>query len=361
MKKSRKDQAREIFQKKSHEPIWDSDDITPQNVIRDTLNWYHANKTDADAAKYLQCDRRYAKSYLTLAWIIRMESRGFKFDTVTREHIRTMKLRLADALGGRTTSLVDDDDSTTSIKSNVINIQERIQKKADEFIGELQGLVDDYGIHGNAKEMNAYQWMIENEVKAAHAAKIIEFYSEFIKEILAAESEKDPTLKEGYSSYSKKRLRNLILCVASIVKDAKTIAENQRATRKPRKKKPVTAAKQVSKLKYKEKDDNLKLQSINPLNIVGCSALWVYNTKTKKLGCYYAMDEAGLGVKGSSITNYSSNSQSKTLRKPAETVKLVLNSGKVALRKILSDLSTKEVSLNGRINKDTILLRTIPN
>jgi hypothetical protein len=71
-----------------------------------------------------------------------------------------------------------------------------------------------------------------------------------------------------------------------------------------------------------------------------------------------ATDQAGLGVKGSGIENYKySESISKTLRKPKDVLDRVLNGGKIVLRKVMGEINSKPSELNGRINKDTILLR----
>jgi hypothetical protein len=76
------------------------------------------------------------------------------------------------------------------------------------------------------------------------------------------------------------------------------------------------------------------------------------------LGVYVATDAAGLDVKGSAIQNYKyGESVSKTLRKPKDVLSRVLDGGKIVLRKVMSEINSKPVELNGRINKDTILLR----
>jgi hypothetical protein len=91
---------------------------------------------------------------------------------------------------------------------------------------------------------------------------------------------------------------------------------------------------------------------------MGAEKLWIYNVKTRKLGVYVATDGAGLGVKGSAIENYKySESISKTLRKPEAVLKKVLEGGKIVLRKVMEGVNSKPSELNGRINKDTILLR----
>jgi hypothetical protein len=129
-------------------------------------------------------------------------------------------------------------------------------------------------------------------------------------------------------------------------------------TRKPRKRKAKSADQLIAKLNYAKDFAELKIVSVDPKTIIGASSLWVYNTKTRKLGVYQALDASGLNIKGSTIQNFAeSKSVSKTLRKPEVTVHEVLKAGKVALRSVLTDIRAAEKPLTGRINDDTILLR----
>jgi hypothetical protein len=93
------------------------------------------------------------------------------------------------------------------------------------------------------------------------------------------------------------------------------------------------------------------------VDIIGASELWVYNTKTRKLGQYIASTSAGLAVKGASIENYTDKSVQKTLRKPEQQLAEFTKAGKVQLRKFMDSVKTTETLLNGRINVDVILLR----
>ena len=99
---------------------------------------------------------------------------------------------------------------------------------------------------------------------------------------------------------------------------------------------------------------------MKPTDIIGVMQLWVYNTKTRKLGVYHAEDAGGLTVKGSSILNFAeSKSVQKKLRKPEVTLPDVLTGGKVFLRNVIDTIKAVESNLNGRINADTILLRIV--
>jgi hypothetical protein len=138
------------------------------------------------------------------------------------------------------------------------------------------------------------------------------------------------------------------------------VIDASNAIRKPRVKKPIAKEKLISKLKYLEKDDKLQLVSVNPLEIIEATEVWVYNSKTRKLGKYVAEDGCTIQVKGTTLLFYDADkSVQKTLRKPAETLKAFKNSGKVALRTFLENISTTDTKMNGRFNTDTIILKTI--
>jgi hypothetical protein len=134
--------------------------------------------------------------------------------------------------------------------------------------------------------------------------------------------------------------------------------QEAKVNKKPRAKKPTDKSKVVAKMKYLKQDDKLKLVSINPQDIIGSQELWIYNTKTRKLGKYVAAEYQELGVKGTTITGFDVNkSVQKTLRKPEEQLKEFKSAGKVALRKFLEDIKAVDIKLNGRTNEDTILLK----
>jgi hypothetical protein len=133
-----------------------------------------------------------------------------------------------------------------------------------------------------------------------------------------------------------------------------------KTNRKPRKRKQKSPDQLVSKMKYLDKFEELKLESIQPKDIIGSLQLWVYNTKTRKLGCYVADDAGGLSVKGSSLLNFTeSKSVNKKLRKPEATLPEILKGGKVYLRNALDNIKAVATPLTGRINSDTILLRIV--
>jgi hypothetical protein len=138
------------------------------------------------------------------------------------------------------------------------------------------------------------------------------------------------------------------------------LAQEAKINKKPRAKKPTDKAKVVAKMKYLKQDDKLKLVSVNPQDIIGSQEVWIFNTKTRKLGKYIAAEFQELGIKGTTITGFDEHkSVQKTLRKPEEQLKEFKSAGKVALRKFLEDIKAVDIKLNGRTNEDTILLKVV--
>ena len=174
-------------------------------------------------------------------------------------------------------------------------------------------------------------------------------------------------LKEGYAHLKKADIKTFVTAIENLLQALDFVIESAKATRAPRKSKPKSATKLVEKLKYLKTDDKYKLASVSPDQIIGANELWVFNTKTRKLGKYVAknIDPKGMGragsglqVKGTTIIGFNeTESIQKTLRKPDDQLKAFKSAGKVALRKFMDDIATTDTKLNGRCNPDTVLLK----
>jgi len=182
----------------------------------------------------------------------------------------------------------------------VISIQERVTNRANELIGEIEEHLDNYYRDGST--FKPVDWLSQRDVKPMIAQKIADFYKPLYAESYDAINGKDDQLKEGYSSWKKPKLKAYLEFIKSIVASAETRATIVKAARKPRKKKEKPASVVVAKLKYKEKDDEYKIVSVDPKQIIGANQLWIFNTKYRTLAVYNAMAPAGLGVKGSTPT-----------------------------------------------------------
>ena len=242
------------------------------------------------------------------------------------------------------------------------SIQERVRDAAYAMTEELETAIESFQNdpeNFNPKEFKVLNLLKGKGVKAAHARIIKDFYSRDLVELEELASGKaDEQLREGYSHLSKKQVKSLIAFYQEIASACDMLAQEAKVNRAPRAKKSVPKEKIVAKLKYMKTNEPLKLVSINPTDIIGANELWIYNTKTRKLGKYVAMEFNTLNVKGTTITNFNEfTSIQKTVRKPEEKLKEFKAAGKVQLRKFLEDINATDTKMNGRINEETILLK----
>jgi hypothetical protein len=202
--------------------------------------------------------------------------------------------------------------------------------------------------------------MVELKAKSVHTKVIVEHYKKVREEIAEALVGEDEQLVEGYSNFKKVELKRFEAFLSKLIDDALMLEDESKKNRKPRKRKVKSPEELVSKLNYCVEDELTKFKSVDPKAIIGCSALWVYNAKTRKLGCYFADDAGGLTIKGSTVLNYTeSKSVQKKLRKPEEIVPEVISGGKVFLKNVIDSIRAVQSPLSGRINADTVLIRII--
>jgi hypothetical protein len=239
------------------------------------------------------------------------------------------------------------------------SIQDRVWEQATQYINEIEGHIDNF-IKTKNVSFKVYDWLVANSVKPIYMKHIQDHYIPLLEELNLAVSKQDEQLTESYSEWSKKELNSFISFVEGIIKDCEKYSGNTKTVRSVRKKKVVPADKKVSKLQYKKEDTEFKLASVDPAQIIGAKQLWVFNVKYKKLGVYNSVDDAGFGVKGTTLEGFDTNiSISKTLRKPLEILPIVVKGKKNDLKKLMIEIKTKEETLTGRINSDTILIKVI--
>jgi hypothetical protein len=241
----------------------------------------------------------------------------------------------------------------------VISIQDRINTKTSDLIGELEEETDVFFKEG-VIQFDIKKWSIEKGVKPQIAKRIAEHFRPQYEEIAEALEGKDPDLVEAYKGWRKPVLKIMGLFLKKIIDHMTEVDAAGQAIRKPRAKKVKPASVLVSKLQFLPEFKELNITSVDPKGIINASQLWVFNPKTRNLSVYHAVGRSGLSVRGTTITGYDTDaSLTKKVRKPEQVIPQVLNAGKVDLRSIMKDIATNENKANGRINKDTILLRVL--
>lgn len=268
-----------------------------------------------------------------------------------------------DALRQETARLKKKDDADTNVEAVpkvVISIQDRIREKAREVAGEVEGWLDDFVMDPKSTPKSVEDFVSlfkANDLKGPHARHLFAIFESRSAEIEEVLEGKDKDLVEAYSNFTKPELKKFSQLYKNILGACDMFQEVAKVVRAPRKKKPVSHDKLIAKLKYKKDDSSLGIVSLNPVQIIGSKEVWVYNTKTRKLAQYKALDADGLSVKGASLVNFSADSAEKTLRKPAESLAEFKKATKVKLRTFLKELSTVDIPCGGKINEHHVILR----
>lgn len=358
------------------EPVWDTeraekfDDATFDSVLRRAFFYYNYFYSQKDLKKYvvewMKASGAYSKEDvkaferagdralpMTVCSLIKAHKQGMPF---RGRHLDYITSEISKVI--REAEPEPEEVAEVKVKAYVPTIQDRMNEKTAETIGELEGAYDDFVV--NKKAFKCYDFLVANNVPQSQLSKYEAVYQARFDELKGAYEKTDPQLVEGYSHYKAADFKRIFTFLDQILNDIQQYRGVKKATKKVRAPKSVSKEKTVSKLKYAKEDKALRLVSINPVDIIGAQELWVYNVKTRKLGKYVADALQGpLRVKGTSIEGFDQyKSNSKTLRKPEDKLKEFAKATKVQLRKFLEEIKATETKLNGRISADVVLLKT---
>ena len=268
-----------------------------------------------------------------------------------------------------------------TVKKNVHvpTIQERISEQSQEACQAIEDWLEGYLIDASTFDPRGLDFanhFAKYKVTQAHARKIKKYYSGWLEEAQAVadlptaaqiakikdehEADLASQLREGYAHVKKADAKKWLEALENLMSALDMIIDSAKATRKTRAKKAPSKEKMVAKLQYKDKDERYQIVSVNPMEIIDATEVWVFNTKTRKLGKYVAEQHTTIKIKGTTLQFYDeAASVQKTLRKPEETLKEFKRANKVALRKFLDIINSVEIKLNGRINADTVILKAV--
>ena len=250
----------------------------------------------------------------------------------------------------------------------VISIQERMKMQVEHLCADWEYKLDCF-VEGTItlKEFDPYKDMLsyQPEIKAAHATLIKQDFEPAYKESLEVKEWTDPDIKEGYAHFTPKMRKEFVEFFVKINTACDTIIETKKTTRKARKPRARSKESIIKKLKFQLNCSDLGIASIHPTDIVHANEIWVYNTKTRKLGVYHAinkdprgMGRDGLMVKGTTIQDFDEDSSvQKTLRKPKEQINNWTGKAKTKFAKAFDELTTTGIKMNGRMNDNTIILQ----
>ena len=359
------------------EPEFTEGEEITESHIRAGFNYYTYHKNVKDAKKYIA---EYLVDYgrtdeakqvkacpdvfiiPTYGWIARMSTRGAKFnvemDVIERLDKHIEYICKQSSIRKEKTTVKQEQ------RAQGPTIQDRIKDQSDEMDIQFNEWIDTYVGSPNLFNpaiIDPYGYLQSCNCTQAHARRIKKDWETELIEFKEALKGTDEDLKEAYSHLLKnKRMEGLIELINRFIDACDVIVGESKATRKQRKKKPVSVEKQIAKLKYKQTDATLGITSVNPTNIIGATMAIIYQCKYRKLGVYVADDDRGFKIKGTTLLNFSDkHSTKKTLRKPKEQLNFAKKATKHKFGKWFeSEIKTTETKLTGRLSDDTVILQT---
>ena len=347
---------------------WDEQDRKSKLIA--AFNWYNYTHDPKDAKgwviEFFSHMARHEKTVKelrrlgdndfprTYGWLARMGRRGL---VLKHSELRRLLKTVTDTIAKNAPDVPVV--AAEAVPKNVINIQDRLNEKMSECLGEIEGAYDEFWT-GEFKDKPGIMAILRTMNPPANRVKeMIAFCEKHIAEYTEAMEGKDAQLAEGYRNFGKRQLKAMAGWWQQAIADLNSYGNIKKTERKPRARKAVPPEKIVSKIKYCKKFDELKLTSISPVDILRSSEVWVYNVKKRKLGVYQAdaMMQV-LGVKSTAIVGFDPVvSVQKTLRKPAEQLKALMAAGKPASKKFFKDIKSTDVKLNGRLGEDWVILK----
>lgn len=306
----------------------------------------------------------------TYGWLARMTLRGLQLTEHEEMSLQNELLRLMNCVHKPETifkSNLTPQDVEVEVEkepTNRPNVQEIMREKAREATGEIIGLFDDFiqaGLKGSLPG-KPIDILSKHNILPQHISIILDVWKKELNEWYEVQEGKDPQLVEGYSQFGKVQVKNMIKAIEQVISDLNSYISIKKASKTPRKRKPVPVEKIVSKLKYlKEfKDPAIKLDlvSVHPTKLHGASEAWVYDAAKRKLHHYIADQYSQtFTVKGNTIIGFDTGkSEIKTLRKPGEQLKEIMGS-KPAARKFFEGIKATATVPNGRFNENMIILK----
>jgi hypothetical protein len=328
------------------------------------LHWYNREKEKKDARAYL---RRYASKHLDTSALSVVDAvsdyhivNSFGWAARVFENGGVLSTKHVDALNTYIKQLTASQVASEPViaKSNRPSVIDLMEEKVKDYIGELEGFLDEFISSG--VEINLYDNLRSNTIPIPYCRYIRSWLEKKITEFSEIAESGDKDVREGYSNIAKRKQTQLGKMLDSWLADLDKYSQFKKANRKVRVKRARPAGVQVAKLKYKKEDEVLGLRSVSPADIVGASQVWIYNCNTKKLAAFRTDSATGIQVKGSSLQNYDPEMcEQKRLRNPSETLATLLTAGKLVLRKLLTNLPNTNIPVSGRISEDCLIVRVL--
>lgn len=373
------------------EPEWIGDESLKlsddefDNKLRRSMNYYNHHYTPKDSRKHvvewlkgreeidadtLDSYRKTAERFTPMtACSLVMASK--KKMPLKDHHIEFIFLKVNEAIRMANDKLISDEEGpiledqsrvkkvkTAAPKVVKPTVRDRVNEIVDQHIAAFEEMENDFYTKKQLKP-DVFTYMTAKNFPKPGLARFKSVFEKKRDELIEAQEGKEKQIKEAYAHFKAIDFKKRIDFYNAILNDVAAYDTSKKAVRKPRVKKAVSKDKLVSNVKYMKQDVSLKITSVNPINIVGASVVWCFDTKLRKLYKYIADPlQKTMSIKGTTIIGFDEmKSEGKTIRKPEVQLAEFMKSGKVALRKYLDNIRAVAIKPTGRLNENILILK----
>ena len=323
--------------------------------LKDGVKWVaawmkkHMNKEDL--LNYQEAEPW--RTSMTAASLCKMHTNGAPFDAKRIAWIKE-KINEAISFGKINRSKVG------KVEPTRMNPAEIIKQRTSDFIAEIEEVIDTWtqGVWLDVENYSVYNELKKIDAPSNYAKSIVEYYTPFKDELTELLQKKTPDLVEGYANLTLAKKKELLRLITIIVDDAEKYLNSKKAMRKTRVVKPKSATQQVSKVLYLKESPEYKLTSVDPMNIIGASEVYLFNVKYRTLAHVTTQAASGFTLKGTTLQGIdTTNTSKKMIRKPDEVLKDIVSATKAKALRFFTDIKTTPSEFTGRINGETIILK----
>jgi len=342
----------------------------------DVTHWYRIYATPKQLKKWTldyvknNMDKKHLKDYSNgsrgdyqyVGASCRILDRGCPPDLVEGQIKEGLKKIKHSTISSRKRSAEAAKNSLVKVK---VNPRIKFDLELDEYMHRIHSEIDKLTHYPKIKKVewfDAEKYFKSNNIKPEYAVAILGHLNPTLNELKQALEGEDEQLVEAYSYLKRRYLTRLVEFITTMVDVAKKYSNKNTFTKKGKKKKrkSITPEMTVKKLPRLEKCDDFGLVCKDPKDIIGCTALFVYNTQSRIIYVYIAKDNEGLSVKGATIVGFNEKkSLTKKLRNPKHDL-MMMGNEKITKKLVIEHvkkIKTVEKPVRERLNKNCIIVR----
>lgn len=245
--------------------------------------------------------------------------------------------------------------TVTAPTASGVSVFDRSKEFVRPLLSDIDFLADELFEKREQFAHTIFTALKDRPYKIPHYNIIAAHLKRYVDEWQAALDGADADLVEGYRCHRPRTIKRAV----AVFEDLLLVVEEKRTAAKPKrvvKKKPLDKNKMVAKVRYCTADASLNIKSIHPVDIIGSTVLWVYDTQKRKLGMFEAEEKGGLYIKGTTVYGFKATC-AKTMRKPSVQLPEFARLRKTQLMHWMNGIRAKCGEMNGRLNTHMLLLR----